>query len=392
MIIDVKDFYLNTPMKQYEYMHLKITHIPEEVIEHYNLRDIVTEDGYVYCEIQKGMYGLPQAGIIAQELLQERLTQFGYHQSKIILRLWTHKIRNTCFMLVVVIITIKYTKKEDAQHLINTLQKDYTILIEWDATKYIGLTINWDYAKCKVYIHMPGYLTKALHRFKHLTPIRKQNSPHPHVTPQYGAKVQYTPDNNKSPSLNKDDTKYIQVVTGTLLYYGRAVDSRILTSLSTVATKQAKPMQKMMEVIKQLLDYCATQEDAIISYRASKMMLAVHSFAGYCIKKKLQSRASGHFFLSNNVDISPNNGAILTTATIIKAIMSSAAKAEVGALYLNAREAVYLRQVLPKMGHLQPPTPIQINNLSAIGVVNNSIGCKITQPKGKSEFIGGRGK
>jgi hypothetical protein len=199
VMLDVKDFYLNTPMKRYEYMRIKIKDIPEEVIEHYKLREIVTEDGYVYCEIRKGMYGLPQAGIIAQELLQERLAKVGYHQSQIIPGLWTHKTRNTCFTLVVDDFAIKYTKKEDAQHLIDALEKDYTISTDWDATKYIGLTIDWDYAKRKVYIHMPGYLAKALQRFKHPTPAKQQNSPHPHVSPNYGAKVQYTPEDNDSP-------------------------------------------------------------------------------------------------------------------------------------------------------------------------------------------------
>jgi len=69
---DIKDFYLRTPMKHPEYMHLKLTDIPNEVIDHYNLRELATSDGYIYCEVTKGMYGLPQAGIIAQELLEKR--------------------------------------------------------------------------------------------------------------------------------------------------------------------------------------------------------------------------------------------------------------------------------------------------------------------------------
>ena len=69
-------------MKRPEYMRLKITDISDEVIEEYNLREIVDDDGYVYCEITKGMYGLPQAGIIAQELLAERLAKHGYHNQK----------------------------------------------------------------------------------------------------------------------------------------------------------------------------------------------------------------------------------------------------------------------------------------------------------------------
>jgi hypothetical protein len=103
--------------------------------------------------------------------------------------------------------------------------------------------------------------------------------------------------------------------------------------------------------VKQLLDYCATQEEAIITYNARKIILAVHSDAEFCNKKNARSRARGHFFLSNDKKNPPNNGAILINTTIIKAVMSSAAKAELGALYLNAKEAVYLRQILDKIGH-----------------------------------------
>jgi hypothetical protein len=181
------------------------------------------------------------------------------------------------------------------------------------------------------------------------------------------------------PPLNKEETKYVQAVAGTLLYYGRAVDSTILTSLSSLATKQAKLMQKTMETVKQLLDYCMMQEEAIITYSASKMILNVHSNAGYLNEKKARSQADGHFFLSNNDTSPPNNGAILTNTTIIKAVMSSVAEAELGALYLNAKEATYLRQILQEMGHPQPRKPNQTNNTMAEGVINNEIQPKCTK-------------
>ncbi len=63
--MDIKNFYLCTPMTRYKYMRLKLSDMPEDVIEHYRLLDIATLDGYVYCKIRQGMYGLPQAGIIA---------------------------------------------------------------------------------------------------------------------------------------------------------------------------------------------------------------------------------------------------------------------------------------------------------------------------------------
>ena len=108
VMVDIKDFYLCMPMKRFEYMRLKITDIPEEIIREYGLQALATSDGYVHCEIQKGMYGLPQAGIIAQELLEERLAKYGYHQSKIIPGFWSHKTRPICFTLVVDDFAIKY--------------------------------------------------------------------------------------------------------------------------------------------------------------------------------------------------------------------------------------------------------------------------------------------
>ena len=93
MTLDVKNFYLNTPVTRYKYVRIKIDDIPEEIIVEYNLRDKVAMDGHVYVEIRKGMYGLPQAGLIAQELLEKRLNEEGYFQSKLVPGFWTHQWR-----------------------------------------------------------------------------------------------------------------------------------------------------------------------------------------------------------------------------------------------------------------------------------------------------------
>jgi hypothetical protein len=65
IMMDIKNFYTCTPMTWYEYMRLKLSDMPEGVIKHYRLLDIATPDRYVYCKIRQGVYGLPQAGIIA---------------------------------------------------------------------------------------------------------------------------------------------------------------------------------------------------------------------------------------------------------------------------------------------------------------------------------------
>ena len=105
-----------------------------------------------------------------------------------------------------------------------------------------------------------------------------------------------------------------------------------LDAPSTITSKQAKPTTDRMAMIKQLLKYPASQEEAVLSYSASEMVLAVHINAGYLNEPKTRSRAGEHFFLFNHVANPPNNGAILHIAHIIKNAMSSATEAEPGAL------------------------------------------------------------
>jgi hypothetical protein len=173
-------------------MRLKITDIPEETIKEYRLDEKVTAEGYTYTEIQKGMYGLPQAGIIAQELLESRFAKHGYTQSKFIPGFWNHATKPICFTLVVNNFAVKYPMEQDTEQLISTLKADYDITIDKTAKKSIGLTIEWDLKNWKVHTSMPGYSSKVFLRFKHEISHKKQNSPHPHVIANYGVKAQVT--------------------------------------------------------------------------------------------------------------------------------------------------------------------------------------------------------
>jgi hypothetical protein len=97
--------------------------MPEDVIAHYKLTYNVTHNGYIYCKIQKGMYSLPQAGIIAQQLLEKRLRAHGYHKSTNTPGLWKHDTCPISFSLVVDNFGVKYVGEENAQHLLDTVQK-----------------------------------------------------------------------------------------------------------------------------------------------------------------------------------------------------------------------------------------------------------------------------
>ena len=179
---------------------------------------------------------------------------------------------------------------------------------------------------------MTGYIKKTLIRFGHTPPNKPQLQPHPHTVPTYGATIQYAKHIDQSSKATKEQQKYIQQVIGVLLYYGRAVDSTILVALSSLASAQAAPTEYTMELIKWLLDYIVTNPEAILTYESSDMILAVHSDASYLSEASARSRVGSRFFCSSDVSDPPNNGAVLNISKILKAVMSSAAEAELWAL------------------------------------------------------------
>ena len=129
-------------------------------------------------------------------------------------------------------------------------------------------------------------------------------------------------------SLNQQKFVFVQEVTSTFLYYTRAVNVTMLTALGSIATQQANTTKNTMKKFTQFLDYPPSHPDAIITYNARNMVLLGHSDASYILETKARSKVSGNFFMSNNSAIPPNNGAVITIAQIIKAVMYSAEEVE----------------------------------------------------------------
>jgi hypothetical protein len=162
-----------------------------------------------------------------------------------------------------------------------------------------------------------------------------------------------------------------------LLYYARAVDPTMLVALSTLASEQAQGTSATADDMHQLLDYCTTHPDAEVRFHSSDMVLQVSSDASYLSEPEARSRTGVHFYLGNNDDRQQQiNGPILCLSSIIKHVMSSATEVEVGSIFSNVKEAVPLRVVLEEMGHRQPPPPIQTDNSTAYGILNNKLNQK----------------
>jgi hypothetical protein len=86
-----------------------------------------------------------------------------------------------------------------------------------------------------------------------------------------------------------------------------------------------------------------------------------------------QMHAAGRVDISSCPTTPPNNGAILRITQIIKVVISLAAEAEVGAHYINCREAIPACHTLKFMGHTQPLTPMQTDNTTALSIVNKNV-------------------
>ncbi len=125
MTIDIADFYLGTPLpsSRYEYLRIHIDKIPSEIMDKYNLTPLLYNK-HVYFEIRKCMYGLPQAGKLSQTRLIQHLSTDGYIQCPNTPCLFRHITRDVMFSLVVDDFGVRYTKQEDADHLIQTLESN----------------------------------------------------------------------------------------------------------------------------------------------------------------------------------------------------------------------------------------------------------------------------
>jgi hypothetical protein len=155
---------------------------------------------------------------------------------------------------------------------------------------------------------------------------------------QFGFEAQHPLPLDDSLPLNKTSIMRVQQIVGSILYYARAVDMTVLMALSTIAMNQTKATHKMMAKCMQLLDYLAYHADAKVHFYASNMIMNIHLDALYLSKRNARSQTCGHFVMGwmpkDNAPIRIN-GAFHMSTNVIRLIVASVAKAELGALFHN---------------------------------------------------------
>jgi hypothetical protein len=131
MCLDIKQFYFTLALNYFEYMQMPLLVFPEWVKKQYKL-DEHAQNGFVYLRMERTIWILPQAGILANKLLRKRLAPHGYYECINTPGLWRHEWRPIMFTLVVHDFGVKDVGKEHADHLMASLKMKYKLVKDWD--------------------------------------------------------------------------------------------------------------------------------------------------------------------------------------------------------------------------------------------------------------------
>ena len=366
MTMDIKDFYLGTPMEVKEYMRIMLDQMPEKSRSKYITKGLV-KDGCVLAEISKGIYGLAQAGLLAQNRLVDHLAKNGYLRlSEDHPCLFRHCDGGITFCLVVDDFGVMYKKRKDVDRLLRVLEELYTVKTDWDGSTYIGFSIEHDKKNRIFSLSMPTYIEEAAKRFNIGTPCEELHSPY----------LEHVRDITVCDSQEK---KRIQQIIGVLQYYARAIDPTILTVITKLASEQAKATKGTLKAAEHVIKYALSRPKPTIHFYPSNMKLICYSDASYLTESEGRSRMGGYLFLGSGEDTNLLNGPILCTSSIIDVVVSSAAESEYAAAYNNAREAAYIRLTLEALGYCQGSTPVITDNSFVNAVTNGE--CKQRRSK-----------
>ena len=324
MTIDIVDYYLGTPLPRPEYLRIPIKFIPDWVIAKYSFEPFIAT-GSILFEVNKGMYGLPQAGKLAQERLCAHLLPFGYAQDPNVPCLFKHESNGMQFTLVVDDFGIKYFSRESAEHLIACLEVLYPLKVNWTGHKYLGMNIDFAADRRSVTLSMPGYVRKQLLRFSRRGGQAQAKSPtvyvpwHPRSGPQF-----VEPD--ESAPLTAAEITEVQEIVGCFLWYARVIDSTFLPAVNIIGSEMVNPTQHLLRQCERLLAYAAAYPDNVLVYRASDMVLEVQTDASYLSRSRSRSVAGGIGYLGSPGPGDLPNGAVVTLSSVLDVVVASAGK------------------------------------------------------------------
>ena len=345
----------------------------------YDLRKYEDKKGNILFEVNKTLWGLPQAGILSRQRLCTHLASHGYHECPNTPGLFWHETRNVSFVLVVDDFLVKFQHKADAQHLIDSLtaQGMYAIRTNDKANKFLGFHIDYNKTTREICIDLHAYIAKMLVRHYPNGPPPRQKSPAVYKQQDYGKPgPQFAEEPDSSPRLPDPLVKHIQKVVGSLLYFAVALDTTILPAVTAIASAQAHPTRAVLEALDHLVGYVAYNQHNKVVFRASSMRMHCATDVSHQSRPGSRGVAAALFYCGDSVDPSLLNGAIDAYSSLISVVTASVAETEYAGVFLAAQRGAGLRTTLSDLKYPQPETIIFCDNSCAVGLASDTVKAK----------------
>ena len=161
-------------MSRKEYIRIHSKYFPPNIRALYHIDGLISEDGYVYIKIIKGVYGLKQATIIAYNQLISHMKPNGYYSAPFMTGIWAHKTRRSKCCLCVGDFRVKYLTKSSSRFP----KKHCAISTYSEGRNYPVLAIDLNDSRGYFEISLPEYVKKLLDILQHLKTKRPQYTPH----------------------------------------------------------------------------------------------------------------------------------------------------------------------------------------------------------------------
>ena len=386
MTLGLKDFFLGAPLpdERRERARVPVSVIPDFIMKLCNL-DAIAVNGRVHAEVRRGVRGLPQAAVIANKQLQEKLGPHGRAPARVTPGLWKHNALDVALALVVDDFGVKLTNRTQAEHLITSLTSEgYKLSQERGGGRCCGLTLKWDCKNRACNVSMPGYVERALQRLQRQEPTAPENSPRKWSAPKRGAKARRAESDDATPTLDASAKKRVQEIIGAFLLYARAVDNAMLKALGALPPRQASPAEAAAGSVAQLLNCASTHPSAELHCVASDVILWIDSDASYLSESKARPARGGCHFLSATQPTRPSHlchSALsllqarrrARCAPFCEKLCLLPLKPKSAGCSAAAKTLAPLAPALEELGRAQPPAPLKTGSAAAGGVANDAV-------------------
>ena len=143
-IINLVDFYLQSPMETPAYISVPLKDIPKSIVDTYGLHK-KSSNNKTYFKVVMTMYGHPVSGLLSNKHLFKTIRKAGYYEDSLVPCLLKHETKPTIGVIVVDDIGLKVRSKEDVLHLVEAIEKVWKVKINWKGDKYVGIDLKLNY-------------------------------------------------------------------------------------------------------------------------------------------------------------------------------------------------------------------------------------------------------